>query len=56
MGSYLFVLLSCMPWLRPLVNLKYEADNIISIISLVVTLSITIGGSLLFIRQKDVTN
>jgi ABC-type transport system involved in multi-copper enzyme maturation permease subunit len=56
MGSYLFVLLSCMPWLRPLVNFQYEADNIISIISLVVTLSITIGGSLLFIGQKDITN
>lgn len=55
MGSYLFVLLSCMPWLRPLVNFKYEADNIISIISLVVTLFITIVGSLLFIRHKDVS-
>lgn len=52
--SQVFVVLSCMPWLRPLVNLQYEIDNIISIISVVVTLSVTIGGSLLLIRHKDI--
>ncbi|WP_160689813.1 ABC transporter permease [Clostridium sp. C2-6-12] len=55
-GSHCFVLFSCMPWLRPLVNFQYEADSIISIISLIVMLSMTIGGSLLFIRQKDIVN
>lgn len=54
MGSYIFVILSSMPWLRPAGIFKYRTENIISVISLVVTLFITIVGSLLFIRHKDV--
>lgn len=54
MGSYIFVILSSMPWLRPVGIFKYRTENIISAISVVVTFAITIGGSLLYIKHKDV--
>ena len=54
MGSNIFVIISSMPWLRPVGIFKYRTENIISVVSVVVTIAITIGGSLLLIRQKDV--
>lgn len=53
MGSYVFVILSSMPWLRPLGKFQFEINNIISIISVVATLSITIGGSIVYVNHKD---
>lgn len=55
MGSYVFVLLSSMPWLRPLGKFQSEVDNIISIVSVVAIVSITIGVSLLYIKHKDIS-
>ncbi|BCZ44627.1 hypothetical protein psyc5s11_06940 [Clostridium gelidum] len=54
MGSHIFYILSSLPWLRPRGIFQSREENIISVISVVVTLAITIGGSLLYVKHKDI--